>query len=57
MLSRPVHGRENIGHLGRDEFAAASGMPCITIQIIEEGNWAVLEWRNPPVFRVADFLG
>jgi ketosteroid isomerase-like protein len=44
MPNEPVAGREAIGEMFRHEFAAAPEMHCIPVQIIEEGNWAVLEW-------------
>lgn len=40
----------------RNEFAAAPAMHCIPVQIIEEGEWAVLEWGNPKGFRGCGFF-
>lgn len=50
MPNEPIHGQAAIGKMFRDEFAAAPEMHCIPVQIIEEGNWAVLEWTDPKGF-------
>lgn len=47
MPNEPVAGKKLIGQMFRDEFKLAPEMHCIPIQIIEEGNWAVLEWKDP----------
>jgi len=39
-----------------DEFAMAPQMHCIPIQIIEENNWAVLEWRETKGFQGCGFF-
>jgi limonene-1,2-epoxide hydrolase len=56
MPNEPVTGRQAIGQMFRDEFVAAPDMHCIPVQIIEEGNWAVLEWRDPKGFRGCGFF-
>jgi hypothetical protein len=56
MPNHPVLGRENIGNMFREEFKAAPWMQCIPVQIMEEGNWAVLEWQDPKGFRGCGFF-
>jgi hypothetical protein len=56
MPNQPVNGREAIGKMFRDEFAVAPGMHCIPVQIIAEGDWAVLEWRDPKGFTGCGFF-
>lgn len=56
MPNEPVVSRKAIGQMFRDEFAAAPEMHCIPVQIIAEGDWAVLEWRDPKGFRGCGFF-
>lgn len=56
MPNHAVHGKEAIGQMFRNEFAMASEMHCIPVQIIEQGNWAVLEWRDPKGFGGCGFF-
>ena len=56
MPTAPVHGKAAIGQMFKTEFEAAPEMHCIPVQIIEEGNWAVLEWRDPKDFRGCGFF-
>ena len=42
----PVEGRENIRRMFEREFARAS-MTCIVEHLFEDGEWAILEWRDP----------
>ncbi|HET9137204.1 MAG TPA: nuclear transport factor 2 family protein [Candidatus Kapabacteria bacterium] len=46
MPLEAVIGREAIAAMFKREFASAE-MICIPIQILEEGEWAVLEWSDP----------
>ena len=46
----PVKGSKAIGQMFANEMAAAPGMHCIPVQVIEEGDWAVLEWTDPKGF-------
>ncbi len=48
--NEPVNGSKAIGQMFANEFAAAPQMHCIPVQIIEEGDWAVLEWKDPKGF-------
>lgn len=56
MPNAPIVGQEAIGKMFRNEFAIAPDMHCIPVQIIEEGNWAVLEWTDPKGFRGCGFF-
>jgi len=51
----PVSGREAIRTMFRDEFARAE-MICIPENIFEEGEWAILEWRDPLGMRGCGFF-
>ena len=46
VANAPVEGVEAIRRMFREEFAAAE-MVCIVENIFEDGQWAVLEWRDP----------
>lgn len=46
MPNEKIEGREAIAVMFQQEFAQAN-MVCIPIQLIAEGNWVVLEWRDP----------
>lgn len=56
MPNEPVNGKAAIGRMFREEFAAAPEMHCIPLQIIAEGDWAVLEWRDPKGFGGCGFF-
>lgn len=56
MPNQPIYGKEAIGKMFRDEFAIAPEMHCIPVQIIAEGEWAVLEWRDPKNFTGCGFF-
>jgi len=55
-LTGGVVGRKAIGEMFRKEFDAAPFMHCIPVQIITEGNWAVLEWKDPKGFSGCGFF-
>jgi len=42
----PVQGRAAIRERFVEEFAAAS-MECVPVNLFEDGEWAILEWKNP----------
>lgn len=46
VAEAPVHGRDAIRTMFKDGFALAE-MVCIPEQIFEDGEWAILEWRDP----------
>ncbi len=51
----PVHGRDAIRQRFASEFASAT-MVCIVENIFEEGEWAILEWRDPLGLRGCGFF-
>lgn len=51
----PVLGRENIRRMFEQEFARAE-MTCIVEHLFEDGEWAILEWRDPLGLRGCGFF-
>jgi hypothetical protein len=51
----PVAGREAIREIFRRDFATAE-MVCIPENIFEDGDWAILEWRDPIGLRGCGFF-
>jgi len=45
VANEPVVGRDAIGRMFEREFAAAE-MVCIPENIFEDGDWAILEWKD-----------
>jgi len=50
VAETPVEGRTAIRAMFAREFANAE-MVCIPENIFEDGNWAILEWRDPKGLR------
>ncbi len=55
VAERPVEGRAAIRAMFAREFAAAE-MVCIPENIFEDGDWAILEWRDPKGLRGCGFF-
>jgi len=55
VANRPVVGREAILRMFKRAFAAAK-MHCIVENIFEDGEWAILEWRDPLGLRGCGFF-
>lgn len=61
VVQDPVVGRDAIAAMFRREFDQAE-MHCIVENLFEDGEWAILEWRDPlglrgcGFFRVVDGL-
>ena len=55
VAEAPVHGREAIRRMFADGFAAAT-MVCIVDNLFEDGEWAILEWRDPLGLRGCGFF-
>ena len=53
--SDPVTGKEAIRKMFANEFAAAK-MVCIPENIFEDGDWAIVEWRDPLGLRGCGFF-
>jgi limonene-1,2-epoxide hydrolase len=51
----PVEGRSAIREMFAREFARAK-MVCIVENIFEDGEWAILEWRDPLGLRGCGFF-
>ena len=51
----PIVGRDAIKAMFEREFAAAE-MECIPENLFEDGEWAILEWRDPKGFRGCGFF-
>lgn len=55
VAESPVRGREAIRQMFASGFAAAK-MVCIVENIFEDGDWAILEWRDPLGLRGCGFF-
>ncbi len=55
VTNNPIQGRNNIKKFFEDEFAQAK-MVCIVENIFEDGQWAIMEWRDPLGLRGCGFF-
>ena len=55
VVTEPLHGREAIRALFETEFARAQ-MTCIVENLFADGDWAILEWRDPKGLRGCGFF-
>lgn len=55
VVMEPLLGRDAIEHMFRTEFSRAE-MTCIPENIFEDGEWAILEWRDPNGLRGCGFF-
>lgn len=55
VAETPVEGRAAIEEMFVAGFAAAE-MVCLVERIFEEGEWAILEWRDPLGLRGCGFF-
>ncbi len=55
VASEPVEGREAIHAMFAHEFARAE-MACLVEQVFEDGDWAILEWKDPLGLRGCGFF-
>jgi limonene-1,2-epoxide hydrolase len=55
VAESPVHGREAIRRMFVQGFASAR-MVCIVENLFEDGEWAILEWRDPLGLRGCGFF-
>ena len=46
VAESPAKGRESIRQMFEKEFSAAD-MTCIVENLFQDGEWAILEWRDP----------
>ncbi len=55
VTHEPVVGKLAIEAMFAQEFAAAE-MVCVVENIFEDGNWAILEWKDPLGLRGCGFF-
>ena len=55
VAEAPVAGREAIRRMFAEGFSAAR-MVCIVENVFEDGEWAILEWRDPLGLRGCGFF-
>lgn len=55
VAESPVRGREAIRAMFSAEFAKTA-MVCIQENLFEDGEWAILEWRDPKGLRGCGFF-
>ena len=55
ITQEPVEGQQAIREMFAAEFAAAE-MTCIVENLFEDGEWAILEWRDPLGLRGCGFF-
>lgn len=51
----PIHGRDAIRTMFESEFRRAE-MVCIIENVFSDGEWAILEWRDPLGLRGCGFF-
>lgn len=55
VVQEPIRGRTAIRTMFEDGFAQAD-MTCTIENLFEDGNWAILEWRDPRGLRGCGFF-
>lgn len=55
VANTPVTGKESIRKMFTDEFSKTK-MVCIIENIFEDGEWAILEWKDPIGLRGCGFF-
>ncbi|WP_321280154.1 nuclear transport factor 2 family protein [Marinifilum fragile] len=55
VANQPIQGKEAIRKMFAEELAAAE-MTCIVENIFEDGDWAILEWKDPLGLRGCGFF-
>lgn len=55
VANAPVEGVEAIREMFAEEFSSAN-MVCIVENMFEDGQWAILEWRDPLGLRGCGFF-
>lgn len=51
----PIQGKDKIQKMFEQEFSQTD-MHCIVENIFEDGNWAILEWKDPLGLRGCGFF-
>src|ERR1700683_3074005 len=55
VAESPVQGRSAIREMFKNGFAAAA-MDCSAENLFQDGEWAILEWRDPKGLRGCGFF-
>ena len=55
VANEPIKGKEAIHEMFATEFRTAD-MTCIPENIFEDGDWAILEWKDPLGLRGCGFF-
>jgi limonene-1,2-epoxide hydrolase len=55
VVNEPIEGKENIRKMFLEEFSKFK-MICIVENIFEDGEWAILEWKDPLGLRGCGFF-
>ena len=55
VTNKPIMGKEEIKKMFKDEFSKAE-MTCIIENIFEDGDWVILEWKDPLGLRGCGFF-
>jgi len=55
VVNGPIKGKESIKAMFAEEFARAK-MTCIIENLFEDGEWAMLEWKDPLGLRGCGFF-
>jgi len=56
VAEEPVEGHVQIRIFFERSFAATAEMTCIVENLFEDGEWAILEWRDPLGLRGCGFF-
>jgi len=56
VVREPIEGRAAIREMFACDFAEAK-MVCIVENILEDGQWAILQWKDPLGLRGCGFFG
>jgi hypothetical protein len=55
VANEPVEGKQAIKEMYANEFKSAD-MTCVPENIFEDGEWAILEWKDPLGLRGCGFF-
>ena len=55
VVTEPLEGRDAIRRMFETEFERAT-MTCIVENLFEDGEWAILEWKDPLGLRGCGFF-
>ena len=55
VVNEPIQGKENIRKMFLDDFSKMK-MVCIVENMFEDGEWAILEWKDPLGLRGCGFF-